>query len=81
MNCTAQSIRKKFSDNTELEKEEIACSKFSFKKSLCQDFSSEKSPLSFDSRKAATSSTIPLNLRILGGRLREAGLYYVLFLC
>ena len=72
---------KKNSDNTELEKEEIACSKFSFKKSLCQDFSSEKSPLSFDSRKAATSRTIPLNLRILGGRLREAGLYYVLFLC
>ena len=48
---------------------------------MCQDFSSEKSPLSFDSRKAATSRTIPLNLCILGGRLREAGLYYVLFLC
>ena len=48
---------------------------------MCQDFSSEKSPLSFDSRKVATSRTIPLNLRILGGCLREAGLYSVLFLC
>ena len=48
---------------------------------MCQDFSSEKSPLSFDSRKAATLRMIPLNLRILGGRLREVRLYYVLLLC
>ena len=81
MNCTAQSIRKKFSDNTELKKEEIVCSKFSFNKYMCQDFSSEKSAISFDSRKASTSRMIPLNLRILGGRLREVRLYYVLFLC
>ena len=81
MNCTAQSIRKKFSDNTELKKEEIVCSKFSFNKYVCQDFSSEKSPISFDSRKATTLRMIPLNLRILGGCLREVRLYYVLFLC
>ena len=81
MNCTAQSIRKKFSDNTELKKEEIVCSKFSFNKYMCQDVSSEKSPISFDSRKATTLRMIPLNLRILGGCLREVRLYYVLFLC
>ena len=81
MNCTAQSIRKKFSDNTELKKGEIVCSKFSFNKYMCQDFSSEKSPISFDSRKATTLRMIPLNLRILGGCLREVRLYYVLSLC
>ena len=81
MNCATQSIRKKISSNTELKKEDIACSKFSFNKYMCQDFSSEKSPLSFDSRKATTLRMIPLNLRILGGCLREVRLYYVLFLC
>ena len=72
---------KKISSNTELKKEDIACSKFSFNKYMCQDFSSEKSPLSFDSRKATTLRMIPLNLRILGGCLREVRLYYVHFLC
>ena len=40
---------------------------------MCQNFSLEKSLLSFDSRKikATTLRMRPLNLRILGGRLRE----------
>ena len=53
----------------------------SLSRSMCQDFRSEKSLLSFDSRKATTLRMIPLNLRILGGRLREVRPYYVLFLC
>ena len=53
----------------------------SLSRSMCQDFRSEKSLLSFDSRKATTLRMIPLNLRILGGRLREVPPYYVLFLC
>ena len=53
----------------------------SLSKSMCQDFRSEKSLLSFDSRKATTSRMITLNLRILSDRLWEVWLYYVLFLC
>ena len=79
MNCANQSIPKKFSDNKELKKEGIARSKFSLK-SMCQDFSSEKSPLSFDFRRT-NCRMIPLNLRVLGGRLREVRLHYLLFIC